>query len=43
MFYNVVNNAVKNTPSGGEVIIKVIIVRNNFTVHHLRHGNRDDR
>jgi signal transduction histidine kinase len=32
MFYNVINNAVKNTPSGGEVIIKSLSGRNNFIV-----------
>ena len=32
MFYNVVNNAVKNTPAGGEVIITNLYIRNNFAV-----------
>jgi signal transduction histidine kinase len=32
MFYNVVNNAVKNTPSRGEVIITNYYSGNNFTV-----------
>ena len=32
MFYNIVNNAVKNTPTGGEVIIKSLYNRNNYTV-----------
>jgi signal transduction histidine kinase len=32
MFYNVVNNAVKNTPSGGEVIINSYYMSSNFTV-----------
>jgi signal transduction histidine kinase len=32
MFYNVVNNALKNTPSGGNVTIKSFFNRNNFIV-----------
>lgn len=32
MFYNVVNNAVKNTSSGGEVLIKSFYRNNNFVV-----------
>ncbi|MCX6320461.1 MAG: HAMP domain-containing sensor histidine kinase [Bacteroidia bacterium] len=32
MFYNVVNNAVKNTLSGGEVLIKSFYRNNNFVV-----------
>jgi len=32
MLYNVVNNAVRNTPSGGEVLISSLFVRNNFVV-----------
>ena len=32
MFYNIVNNAVKNTPSGGEVLIKSIRQHNRFSV-----------
>jgi signal transduction histidine kinase len=32
MFYNVVNNAVKNTPLGGEVIISSLFIKNNFVV-----------
>jgi signal transduction histidine kinase len=32
MFYNVVNNAVKNTPAGGEVIITNVYIRKNFAV-----------
>jgi signal transduction histidine kinase len=32
MFYNVVNNAVKNTSSGGEVLIKSFYRNNNFMV-----------
>lgn len=32
MFYNVVNNALKNTPSGGEVIIKCLDRNNIFVV-----------
>jgi signal transduction histidine kinase len=32
MFYNVVNNAVKNTPSGGEVLVKSSSRENNFIV-----------
>ena len=32
MFYNIVNNAVKNTSAGGEVIIKSLHPKNKFTV-----------
>ena len=32
MFYNILNNAVKNTPSQGEVIVKTILYDNNYTV-----------
>jgi signal transduction histidine kinase len=32
MFYNVVNNAVKNTPRPGEIIVKTLFTGNNFTV-----------
>ena len=32
MFYNVVNNAVKNTPAQGEVIVKTTLFENNFIV-----------
>lgn len=32
MFYNVINNAVKNTPKGGEVVIESFFAGNNFTV-----------
>ncbi len=32
MFYNVVNNAVKNTPSGGEVLIKSSFNGNNYVI-----------
>ncbi len=32
MFYNIVNNAVKNTQSGGEVILKSAFQQGNFTV-----------
>jgi signal transduction histidine kinase len=32
MFYNIVNNAVKNTPPGGEVVIKSSIQHNRFNV-----------
>jgi len=32
MFYNVVNNAVKNTPGPGEIIVKTAIDENRFTV-----------
>lgn len=32
MFYNVVNNAVKNTPSHGEVLVKTILLDNNYVV-----------
>jgi len=33
MFYNIVNNAVKNTPSGGEVHVKSIREHVKFTVN----------
>ena len=32
MFYNILNNAVKNTPSQGEVIVKTTLYENNYTV-----------
>jgi signal transduction histidine kinase len=32
MFYNVVNNAVKNTPSHGEVLVKTTLHENNYVV-----------
>lgn len=32
MFYNILNNAVKNTPSQGEVIVKTTLYDNNYTV-----------
>jgi signal transduction histidine kinase len=32
MFYNVVNNAVKNTPSNGEVLVKTTLNENNYVV-----------
>jgi signal transduction histidine kinase len=32
MFYNVVNNAVKNTPSHGEVLVKTTLNENNYVV-----------
>ena len=32
MFYNVVNNAVKNTPQGGKVLVKSFNRNNNFVV-----------
>lgn len=33
MFYNVVNNGIKNTPSGGEVIISSLYRNNNFVIN----------
>jgi signal transduction histidine kinase len=32
MFYNIVNNAVKNTPSHGEVLVKTTLHENNYVV-----------
>ncbi len=32
MFYNIVNNAVKNTPSHGEVLVKTTLHENNYIV-----------
>jgi signal transduction histidine kinase len=32
MFYNVINNAVKNTPGGGEVVVKSVYHSNNFVI-----------
>jgi signal transduction histidine kinase len=32
MFYNVVNNAVKNTPAGGEVYVKSVVKNNSFVI-----------
>jgi two-component system, OmpR family, sensor histidine kinase ArlS len=32
MFYNVVNNAVKNTPSGGDVLVKSSLIENKYVV-----------
>jgi signal transduction histidine kinase len=32
MFYNILNNAVKNTPSQGEVVVKTTLYENNYTV-----------
>jgi signal transduction histidine kinase len=32
MFYNVVNNAVKNTPAGGEVYVKSVLKNNRFVI-----------
>jgi signal transduction histidine kinase len=32
MFYNVVNNAVKNTPSHGEVVVNTTLIENNYIV-----------
>jgi signal transduction histidine kinase len=33
MFFNIVNNSVKNTPSGGTVLVKSVLKNNNFVVN----------
>jgi len=38
MLYNVVNNAVKNTPSGGEILISSLFIKNNFIVNVSDNG-----